>query len=635
MRTRRPWTGWMVLALAGAALWGGCSSSEDDDPAPLPAWESYYGACRATAVTARESGGTIYAGTQNNGFRFHDGTGWHHLLRENSALLSNVVRDVALDGGGRCWIASDRGISLFNGSVVSAHHTAASTGGGLPSDDVRCLFFDSQGRMWVGTDAGAAFYDGGSWQGGFTQAAGLASDTVSGVAEDGTGRIWFAHPGHGLSVWDGAAYVTYDTGDGLAHDTVDAAAFDAAGTGWFATHGGLAWYDGSFGEHTTANSPLPSNTVRDVCVSPSGAVWAATAAGVARLEGTSWNVYTEANGLFYDQTRCCFAHGGRAFAGSDLGLNWYDATGGWEGDILANAPLSANAVRHITTDAAGRLWFATEYGVTRKDGGSWEAWSADGSALSGNFCISVAVEADGTAWIGTFLNGLNRFDEAGWQTFTTSNSDLPSNLVSDIEQEAGGDLWLSTWNGVSRFDRASGFTNYRASDGLGSNIVNCIALDPDTGEVWAGTLGGLSRFNGTSWATFTTTDGLPANVINDVAFRPGEVWAATASGGVAWTSNGGATWMVCDAASGDLPSDDARSLAVHGQGDVYVATAAGLAVRVGSTWTSRTTANAGLVLDNLDCVHIAPGSDTVYIGTLGGGVSVYRPEHLPTQYEQE
>jgi len=50
----------------------------------------------------------------------------------------------------------------------------------------------------------------------------------------------------------------------------------------------------------------------------------------------------------------------------------------------------------------------TDYGVTRVDGDTWDAWSADTTALSGNLCLSVHVETDGTAWIGTVLNGLNR-----------------------------------------------------------------------------------------------------------------------------------------------------------------------------------------------------------------------------------
>jgi ligand-binding sensor domain-containing protein len=199
--------------------------------------------------------------------------------------------------------------------------------------------------------------------------------------------------------------------------------------------------------------------------------------------------------------------------------------------------------------------------------------------------------------------------------------------VADIAPDPSGDLWLATFTGVSRFDGVSTFTNYGPADGLGNNWVNRVGRDA-AGTVWAGTWGGVSRFDGVNtWTNFTTADGLPNNIINDIAFDSAGVWVATPAG-VAYSSDNGASWAVHDVASLALPSNDARGIDVASNGDVYVATWAGLAVRVGASWTHRTTANSGLVFGNLNTVHVRPNGKTVYIGTNGAGISVYRPEHM-------
>ncbi|MCU0723204.1 MAG: hypothetical protein MUC63_06265 [Planctomycetes bacterium] len=619
----------IALAAFAFAFHFGCSEQEAPPPAPPRAWESWYGPCRCNAVAAN-SAGEVWAGTDRNGLRHFNGVYWTAYLLENSGIASNRVRDVALDASGRCWVATDRGVSVLDGASFSSL-TNASTGGGLPSDDVNCLFLDASGGMWVGTAAGAARWSGTAWQGGFDLAGGLAADAVSAIAEDSSTprNVWFGHPGAGLTRWNGTSFTPIGTAQGLSNGNVNGIAFDAANVGWFATNNGLNAYSGSFTVYNTANSSLPNNSCRDVSVEPGGRVWVATGAGVASLLTGSWNTYGTANGIYSAQTRAVLALSGtQVWAGCDLGLNWRSGSG-WTGNILANVPLSSNTVHEVAFDSSSRVWCSTDYGVTRvSQGNVWEAWSPDNSALSGAVCPCIHVDGNGTAWIGTLLNGLNKFDAAGWQNWVTGSSGIPGNLVSDVAQEAGGALWLATWSGVSRFDGVSSFTNYGTADGLASATVSCVAVD-GAGAVWAGTLlSGLSRFGGAPpWTTFTTANGLPSNTINEIAFGHGGIWVATGTGGAAFSGDGGTSWTAHNMASGALPSNDARSIAVSPGGDVYVATWAGLAVRVGTTWTHRTTWNSGLVGDNLNFVTVSPDGKSVYVGTSGAGISIWRPEH--------
>jgi ligand-binding sensor domain-containing protein len=613
----------IFLVTLALALLAGCSSSEDPVEAPPPTWESYYGACRVTAVALEDPTGLIFAGTHSQGFRYFDGSIWFHYLRENSSILSNEIRDVALDAGGYLWIATARGISLFDGSGF-ASFTNFSTVGGLPSDDVRSLFLDGTGYMWVGTSAGAARYTGSSWDV-FTTASGLASNTVLSVGQDAGSDFWFGHDGAGLTRMSSLITTIYSAPAHLSNGTVRAIAFDGSGTGWFATDGGLNTFDGfAFSVYTAAGSNLPSDTVRDVVVDPADTVWIATNAGFASLASGFWNVYTTSSGLYSDDTYCCAAvTSSAAWVGTDKGVCRRN-TSGWSGNFLGNSPLPSRTINDVTTDAQGRMWYATAYGVARQDGTVGSYWDPDNTpALSGPACQAVLVDAGGVAFIGT-LSGLNAFNGTGWDLYTTVNG-LPGDQVTGIAQDTTGDLWLATWDGVSCFDRVGSFQNYGTAEGLPSEAVRSVAVDA-ADHVWASTAAGLARYDGISWTVYTVAgDGLPSNDIRGVAFGPSLTWVAT-SGGLACYD--GSTFVIHDVASGALPSDDCRGVGVASNGDVFAATAAGLAVRVADAWSVRTTANSPLLQNDLNTVYVVPGLDAVYIGTAAAGLSIYRPEHL-------
>lgn len=623
----------LALALALPALWlplAGCSEQEDPPPAVPPTWSSLYCSCRVTAVTEDPARGRVYAATESDGLRVRSGGAWTHYLRDNSGILSNSLRALAVDPSGTLWIATDRGIALFDGAGFTAL-TSAGTGGGLPSDDVRCLFTDAAGSVWAGTAAGAVRTDGTTWYQGFAQSDGMAADLVTCIGQETTGgAMWFGHNGQGLTRWNGSAFAVYDTTDGLSGNVVNGIEFDSTNLGWFATSNGLTSFDGStWTIFRVATSGLPNNSVRGIDADPTDVLWIATGGGVARYDHGSWLTYGSGVGLYSDSTRCVKdSTSPSVWVGTDLGLNWLEAAG-WNGHFMGNAPLSSNAVRDVHADPFGRMWYATDYGVTRVDGATWEAWASHNSPISSSACTSVEVTADGRAWIGTILGGLNRFDASGWAQFTTSNSGIAGNIVSDVAQDPSGNLWLSTWSGVSRFDGVATFTNWTAADGLGNNIVNCMAVD-GAGVVWAGTLGGLSRFDGSaSWTNLTTATGLPSNVINDIAFTGAEIWVATALG-AAVSGNGGTSWTSFTVGSGSLPGNDTRAVIPTAGGDVFVATTQGLAVRVGGTWTARSTWNSGLLNDTVVSMAFAHDGKALHLGTGGAGISVYRPEHLNT-----
>jgi ligand-binding sensor domain-containing protein len=101
-------------------------------------------------------------------------------------------------------------------------------------------------------------------------------------------------------------------------------------------------------------------------------------------------------------------------------------------------------------------------------------------------------------------------------------------------------LWITTQKGVSRFDEKS-FATYSTSDGLSGDTVQNSARATD-GHLWfgysrfngfgrSGSGGGISVFDGQRFRTYTGRDGLTEENVSTIRADPhGGVWVGTAGG---------------------------------------------------------------------------------------------------------
>ncbi|MXZ11350.1 MAG: AAA domain-containing protein [Gemmatimonadetes bacterium] len=119
----------------------------------------------------------------NKGFaRWHPEDGLKFYGIEDG-LIDDRVTDLIEDRNGNLWIATQRGLSCFDGSTFHNFTTKD----GLPSTAIRCLFEDSQGHLWLGTDGGVGHYDGQLFQ--TIQSPHIRP--VSQILEDRDGNFWF------------------------------------------------------------------------------------------------------------------------------------------------------------------------------------------------------------------------------------------------------------------------------------------------------------------------------------------------------------------------------------------------------------------------------------------------------------
>jgi ligand-binding sensor domain-containing protein len=205
-----------------------------------------------------------------------------------------------------------------------------------------------------------------------------------------------------------------------------------------------------------------------------------------------------------------------------------DDTSKWVIYNAKNSKLITDYFSTIAVDKNGIKWIgATENGIIRSDGKSFESINTSNSGLLNNVINSLAVDSHNRLWVGT-SNGLMVYDGSAWINYS---SNIPSSSVTAIHMDVFNNIWVGTLNGLVKFDGISWKTYTTANSGVASNVITCLASDRN-GKIWLGTsFAGISSFDGTQWKVYNMNNmGLNINVGNGIKSvmidKDGKVWAA-------------------------------------------------------------------------------------------------------------
>jgi len=113
---------------------------------------------------------------------------------------------------------------------------------------------------------------------------GLISANVRGLREDSWGNLWVATD-RGVSIYSPPnGWCSLRGEDGLPIENLTLVEKGSGGTFWFGSdHGLIRLKDGQW-DYYASKRYLPDDHVRDILLSPQGAVWVATPEGVSRIE---------------------------------------------------------------------------------------------------------------------------------------------------------------------------------------------------------------------------------------------------------------------------------------------------------------------------------------------------------------
>ena len=374
---------------------------------------------------------------------------------------------------------------------------------------------------------------------------------------DVDGSVWTWSPGHIARV-DGTSGTisSWTISDDVAFASAGMAPARAGGV-WVIGKSTLRRFDGS-GYGTVIDAPgiAEGGEIWGLAETPDGELWAALGSlGVRRWDGDSWTVAGEEVGVLF-ATFVTVDAAGRIWAGGTYGGT---ATGGvavYDGERWttypgsADAPASRSSIRFIAVAPDGATWIGTDDGVARLDGATWtdltpDIVAATGASPAGSGAVSIAFEADGTAWVG---------------------------YVAAL----GEPEWAAR---VARFDGRA-WTGYGPADGLPTGSYGAWVTTASAG-VYVATSPGLYRLEGRRWERVWLTATEPGLVRQLLAVSRDEAWAASDSGVYHYRDGG---WVLDDPAGPGSDGSNA-TLARAPDGTLWAGGYFGLAVRDARGWS--------------------------------------------------
>lgn len=119
--------------------------------------------------------------------KFTPGTNTCVTYRTFNGLVNNNVNDLTFDTLGNIWVATNGGISKFDGFNFTNYTTSNSD---LADDWVKAVTIDTAGIIWFGTNNGLSRFDGTTWTTFNSTNSDLPNNNVKTLTSDSLGNIW-------------------------------------------------------------------------------------------------------------------------------------------------------------------------------------------------------------------------------------------------------------------------------------------------------------------------------------------------------------------------------------------------------------------------------------------------------------
>lgn len=502
------------------------------------------------------------------------------------------------------------------------------------TNNVNVLYEDRRGQLWAGTDAGLFRLEATNGQEVFRNikvALTPQPDRPLGVLaflEDREGNLWIGTDQGLVRRFPDGGMISYAVQPSWSFDQVTALLEDREGRLWVGhQRGGLL----------------------QVEISDSG--WGTGESG--RNRGRT----------FHPQST--IQKGGRAYTTAD--------------------GLADNRVQSLYQTSDGRIWVATNHGLTELHNGRLHSHTTK-EGLGDNFLRALAEDRDGNLWIGSqsgamklTLNGFTTYDEADglahtqihslyesergeffvvsgdWfinrfdgTRFTSVQVRLPGEAQYGWTSPAGfldraGDWWMLTNKGLCRFAKVSSIEQlahqrpqavYTSRDGLAGDFIYQLFED-SRGDMWITTRsgpqnGGLSRWQRATGRIFSYSeaDGFSSTNLATAFCEDGSgnLWIGFNFGGLARYAAGRFTWF---GTADGLPAGLISALHLDQAGQLWITTGQSGIGRIDDPkaerprFTTFTTAD-GLSSNNVRCVTADRWGD-IYVGTARG-VDRFNPE---------
>lgn len=534
--------------------------------------------------------GSLWAATPR-GLSVYTAGDWQNY-RISDGLANETIYDITTDGTGNTYVISQgNALSIFDGSNWSTlllpdsiQFDNTTTAAGTPR-----LAKATNGHIWMAFNDTLYQFDGTEWTS-YADVENVLIKDITDIAVTPQNTIWLAHWGGGVSRFDGTTWTYFTTQDGLLSQNVSAITLDANNQPLIATTAGLMRYQNDLWTPVYQSSIENLGTITALAIEtiPDGnqtieTLWVGTQQGAYHLQ--EQEIIPEAT--------------------SETEPTQEQPT---PATILETLP-DLN-ITDITFDANDILWFATNNGAIRRQGGQFINYPNASSPNVRNF-----VDMDRKNDNELVLFTQNQVYDVNTQGVWVENS--LSAITSPIKQIAVDGLdrtWVMTDDAIVTISNTFSNALDYPEIWFETNATYHEMIITPKNTTWIATDQYVASQSGFGWLVYDRNSGIPSAPITDFYVDDTITVVVTDGGGASILENG--NWRFLHQGNG-LTTNALSSVTVDSAGNIWFGTyQAGLIRYDGTNFTTFTTED-GLL--NYQITDLAVGeNDVIWVGTILG-----------------
>ncbi len=553
-------------------------------------------------------------------------------LTLDDGLCSDEVKQIYKDNDGFIWIATNNGLSLYDGHSFTTFKSNLHNWDLLSCNDITCIIDDNDDNLWIGTIDGLNVLDKATGSFRKINSQAFKNNPIAQILPASDGSIMIATD-RGLVIYhpdkDSCTVVTrQSTGDIMPQTAIKSLLEDDKKNIWIGTwNEGLFRIDAKTGKYISYPKMNKQNSAHYIYQDSSGNIWIGTwGYGLHKLKNP------------YDMDK----------------LSWetYAST-----SHNSNNSLIDNTIYTITEGPwKNSIWVGTPVGISVLDKNTGEILTnfypdKSTNSISGGEVNSILTDDNGSLWIGMLGSGIDVFNFIPPQDFYTNSLNdiqkrLQSNSVRSILIDKNDNMWLGIGSQhLVQINKKTG--HWKCDDeipGFASTrgyTVMAITQSRITGNIWIGTYdGGLMVYDPSTQTVNCykqeNTQWMPGNRIYAITEdHRGQMWIGTQYGFGMYSPSGGSYAKFYNIKAGKLNINEipVNSIVEDKNGVKWIGTRTSGIIRLegeggeASEYSIKTYAPDNGRLNAINAISLLiDAKDRIWAGTQGGGLSLYDPQ---------